>query len=139
IRAAVFAIFFGIPAALILTIQFRAIPERGPACVWVIGFLFAVVALVQARRCVVLLVWPDQHWIGKCLRQIDPQPWDLARSIAAEWRADGGVGEGVAARGVSWARPDVWFTVLTENWLVHVSPGRIVILMPDQICWVYRK
>jgi hypothetical protein len=137
-RTAVAVVSLGVLAVVIFVAQLRA-TYPGPVAVTVIGFAFSAFALVGAVRCFNLFVRPERHWIGKCLRQINPRPWELARTIDAEWRADGVVVEGRVPRIAGWGRPDVWFTVLTENWLVHVSPGRIVILMPDQIGWVYRK
>src|SRR5438132_6354554 len=138
LRTAAFAVCLTVPAALIFIAVFRT-AAPAPFVVYVIAAMLAVFSVAQACRCAALLMRPEWQWIGKCLRQIDERPWDLARTIDDQWQADGVVVEGSVPHFHSWTRPDTWFTVLTADWLIHVSLGRIVILMPDKISWVYRK
>jgi len=139
IRTAAFAVCLAVPAGLLLFAAYRSPGGPTPFAVYLISAMLVVFSIAQTVRCAVLLTRPESQWIGKCLRQIDERPWDLAQTIDDQWRADGVVVEGVVPGFHSWMRPDTWFTVLTADWLIHVSLGRIVILMPDKICWIYRK
>jgi hypothetical protein len=133
----ILALILGTPSLIFLFIQFSAANSGNG---WlIVGGLLGVLTAIAGGRFLLIAIWPEQHWIGRCLGQIDPNPWELARTIDAEWRAEGSLVEGAVPAVKAWWRPDTWFTVLTPNWLIHVSRGRIVVLIPDRISWVYLK
>ena len=81
LRTAAFAVLLAVPAGLLFFAAYRIVGCPTPFAVYVIGAMLVVFSIAQTSRCVALWLRPEWQWIGKCLRQIDERPWDLARRL----------------------------------------------------------